>query len=117
MRWAEGQHPYSGAVEGDARIYVRFNEQGVHDLVDLVCLADAIPPSAIAMFSTPAPISSMNWTLELVRPLTPADAEGWWRFDATLTAASSGYAWENVEIWSPRGELTALSRQCIAVFA
>jgi acyl-CoA thioesterase len=116
MRWASGGHPFSGAVNGDAQIYVRFCDEDLVSEAHLVNIADAIPPSAIAMLKTPVAISSMNWTLEFVTPLDDAMRNGWLRFDASLTASRDGYGWENVSIWSEAGELIALSRQCIAVF-
>lgn len=116
MRWASGGQPFSGAAHGDAQIYVRFRDEALASEAHLVNIADAIPPSAIAMLKTPVAISSMNWTLEFVTPLDEAARNGWLRFDASLTAASDGYGWENVAIWSEAGDLIALSRQCIAVF-
>jgi acyl-CoA thioesterase len=116
MRWASGGHPFSGAAHGNAQIYVRFRDEDLVSEAHLVNIADAIPPSAIAMLKTPVAISSMNWTLEFVTPLDEAARKGWLRFDASLTASSDGYGWENVSIWSEAGDLIALSRQCIAVF-
>ena len=116
LRWAHGGLPFSGAAHGDAQIYVRMQGEPLASETHLVCTADAIPPSAIAMYTAPTPISSMNWTLEMVRPLSDAARAGWLRFDATLTAAGEGYGFENVSIWSDDGELVALSRQCVALF-
>lgn len=116
MRWASGGHPFSGAAHGDAQIYVRFRDEDLVSEAHLVNIADSIPPSAIAMLKTPVTFSSMNWTLEFVTALDDAARKGWLRFDASLTASSGGYGWENVAIWSEAGDLIALSRQCIAVF-
>jgi acyl-CoA thioesterase len=80
-------------------------------------MADAIPPSALSLLTAPAMLSSINWTLELVTPLAEEERNDWFRFDSSLTAANDGYAWENTAIWSARGNLVALSRQCVAVFA
>lgn len=117
MRWARGAAPFSAAADGDACLYLRFRDQSAKDEFDLVALADAVPPSAYAMFPQPAPVSSMNWTVEVIRPPQPEDAQGWWLFDASTTAAGEGYCWESVSIWSPGGELAAMSRQCVALFA
>lgn len=116
MRWARGGLPFSGTAHGDATIYVRFADEPMASETHFVCAADAIPPSAIAMYTTPAPISSMNWTLEMVRPLGDAMRDDWLRFDACLSAAGEGYGFETVSIWSADGELVALSRQCVALF-
>ena len=116
QRWATGFPPYSGATNADAQIYVRLRDDAVKTEAHLVCLADAIPPSAISMLTSPAMLSSINWTLELTSTLDDEERDGWFRFDTTLTAASDGYAWQSTEIWSEKGKLVALSRQCVAVF-
>lgn len=116
MRWAQGQPPYSGTEHANAAIYVRFRDAAVSSEAHLVGLADAIPPSALSVLTSLSMISSINWTLELINPLEDDERNGWFRFDAELTAATSGYAWENTAIWSSRGRLIALSRQCVAIF-
>lgn len=116
LRWATGTPPYSGDTSADAQIYVRFRQDPVATETHLVCLADAIPPSALSVLRTPAMLSTINWSLEVLSLPTAEDAADWFCFDTSLTAAHSGYAWENTAIWSRRGELIALSRQCVAVF-
>lgn len=116
VRWAQGKPPYSGAEHADASMYVRFRDDAVCSEAHLIGLADAIPPSALSVLTRLSMISSINWTLELINPLQDDEGSDWFRFDAELTAATSGYAWENTAIWSSRGRLIALSRQCIAIF-
>ncbi|HLA35498.1 MAG TPA: thioesterase family protein [Rhodocyclaceae bacterium] len=117
MRWGAGKPPYSAAADATAQIFVRFRADSVAAETHLVCLADAIPPSAISLLKTPSMLSSINWTLELVEPLHEDERDDWFRFDTSLTAATDGYAWQNTSIWSAQGNLVALSRQCVAVFA
>ena len=116
MRWGAGLPPFSGAEHSDAQIFVRYRNEPVSSDALLVCLADAIPPSAISVFKAPAMLSSMNWTLEFVTPMNDAERTGWLRFDSGLTAAGDGYGWENTLIWSDQGRLVAISRQCVALF-
>lgn len=117
LRWGAGKPPYSGVAHADAQIGVRLRDDAVTTEAHLVCMADAIPPSALSLLTAPAMLSSINWTLELVTPLAEEERNDWFRFDSSLTAANDGYAWENTAIWSARGNLVALSRQCVAVFA
>lgn len=116
LRWAAGTPPYSGDTSADAQIFVRFRDDPVATETHLVCLADAIPPSALSVLTTPAMLSTINWSLEVLRLPTAEEADDWFCFDTSLTAAHSGYAWENTAIWSRQGKLVALSRQCVAVF-
>ena len=99
-----------------AQIFARFRDEEISSETHLVMIGDVIPPSAIALFNSPIMLSSMNWTLELVTPLDAETRAGWLRFDSELTAAGDGYGWENTSIWSCKGELVALSRQCVALF-
>lgn len=115
-RWALGGYPFSGSAHSAAQIFARFRDEEIASETHLVMIGDVIPPSAIALFKTPIMLSSMNWTLELVTPLDAETRAGWLRFDSELTAASDGYGWENTSIWSSKGELVALSRQCVALF-
>lgn len=115
-RWAKGAYPFSGAASSAAQIYARLRDETLATEAHLVMIGDVIPPSAIALFKTPIMLSSMNWTLELVTPLDAEARAGWLRFDSELTAAGNGYGWENTSIWSSKGELVALSRQCVALF-
>lgn len=113
-RWALGGYPFSSTEHSAAQIFARLRHESIASEAHLVMMCDVIPPSAIAMFKTPAMISSMNWTLEMVTPLSAESANGWLRFDAEVTAAGDGYAWENTSIWGSSGELIALSRWCVA---
>ena len=115
-RWALGGYPFSGAAHSAAQIYARLRDEEIATEAHLVMIGDVIPPSAIALFKSPIMLSSMNWTLEMVTPLDAETRAGWLRFDSELTAASNGYGWENTSIWSSKGELVALSRQCVALF-
>jgi acyl-CoA thioesterase len=115
-RWAKGSYPFSGVADSSAQIYARMHEEELATETHLVMIGDVIPPSAIAMFTSPIMISSMNWTLEIVTPLDVETRAGWLRFDCGVTATGDGYGWENTSIWSSRGELVALSRQCVALF-
>jgi acyl-CoA thioesterase len=115
-RWGAGSQPFTGADHSDAQIFVRLQNDAVTSDAHLVGLADAIPPSAISLMRTPAPISSMNWALEIVAQPDEAERRDWFRFDCGLTAGANGYGWENTSIWSAQGRLIALSRQCVALF-
>lgn len=116
LRWGGGSPPYSGDANADASIFVRFRDDQIRSEGHLVCLADAIPPSALSLLTSPAMLSTINWAFELIDPPTAEECAAWFRFDTSLTAASDGYAWENTAIWSAHGHLIGLSRQCVAVF-
>jgi acyl-CoA thioesterase len=116
MRWLLGGVPFSGHSLTRAVIEVGIKDSAKTGEEHLLAIADAIPPVALALLDTPAPGSSLTWTLELLRdrlddlPLTG------WRLDAELTAGRDGYTSQSVMVWGPGGEPVALSRQCMVIF-
>ena len=116
-RWSPGKEPYAGNEHSEGQIYVRFSDDAVRSEAHLICMADAIPPSGLSRLTSPSPLSTINWTLELINPIRDEERQHWLRFDNSLTAAFDGYSWENTSIWSEKGSLLALSRQCVAVFS
>lgn len=117
-RNGEGAPLYSGARGEDLRskLWARLADDPTCSEEHLTCLADLAPPVAAMQLSRPAPGSSMNWQLDFVR--TPDQLRGneWYRIDADVHAADRGYSWQDCSIWTEKGELAVLSRQCMAVF-
>ena len=130
VRWAAGGTPYSGAKKGDTRIWLKLAEaDALPDTpagreLALALLADAVPPAALSLLSTPTMVSTMTWMLEVLAPLpsTVQDApgtgpdEGFWRMDTDLDAASGGHAVQTGRLYAPDGTPVAWVRQSVAVF-
>ncbi len=117
FRWSEGGFPYTGVKEPRAKIQVRFRDESGLDETHLVALADSIPSPGISMLKQPAMSSSLTWTLELLDQDCAFAPDQFWRLDAEVTAAADGYLAQTVEMWNPQGQLAALSRQSVVVFA
>ncbi len=116
-RWVEGGLPFSGHDQPFNRILLRQRDEGLMGEEQIVAMADAIPPVALSMVKGHAPASTLSWELEFVHHGQPVSSEGWWRMDASLAAARDGYANQDAHLHGPDGELVALSRQVVAVFA
>jgi acyl-CoA thioesterase len=116
MHWLVGGLPFTGTKSTRAVIEVGLQDSAKTGEEHVVAIADAIPPVAISLLDSPAPGSSMTWTLEMIRdrlddlPLTG------WRLDADLVAGLDGYTHQSVMVWGPGGELVAISRQCMVIF-
>lgn len=80
----------------------------------LIALADVSPPAAFAMFSAPAPLSTMTWGLDLVEEAEP-DAD-WFLFLSRGDAVAEGYSSQTMGLWTASGRAVVLSRQTVAVF-
>ncbi len=102
---------------GEYLTWVRFTEQpACHPAIALLALGDALPPAAMALFSEFGPISSMNWTVNMLNG-TPATDDGWWLLSATTAYARGGFSVQDMMIWNRAGEPVLSGSQGIAIYA
>lgn len=96
--------------------WVRMNErEGLHPIVELLCIADVLPPGVMRLMTRPAPISSMTWICNLLTP-EPRTDDGWWLLRSVGTYAEKGCSAQEMTIWNAAGEPIASGMQSIAVF-
>jgi acyl-CoA thioesterase len=117
LRWARGTPPFTGTTDPAATIFARPLAEDVrYDESEFLTITDVIPPPVISLMRTPAPASTMNCTIELIRPEAIYGTRLWVRFEVTLHDAHSGYAWQTARIYSESGTLLAVAHQSVAVF-
>ena len=105
----------SGASEGYVRAWSRHVDAEARTGESaLLCLADVLPPAAMPMMAAPAPISSMSWICNILRP--PETDDGWYMVESDLSAAGDGYTSQVMHIWNTRGQLVVEGMQSIVVF-
>jgi acyl-CoA thioesterase len=115
-RWAEGAPPYAGSSLRTSKIYVRHKDAAPLTESHVVALIDSIPSAIVQLMSTPAPSSSLTWTLQFLRHDYSFAPEAWWRIDAEVDSAGSGYSCESCLLIDPNGAPAAVARQMVAVF-
>ncbi|MFA0811895.1 thioesterase family protein [Microbulbifer epialgicus] len=117
-RIAIGQLPFSGTKERQLGGWVRFKDgsENTVGISHLLALIDAWPPATLPMLKTPAPASSLTWTLEFMEPLPNHKASDWWQYLAEVEQAEDGYAVIQARLWDKDGRLVALSRQMVTIF-
>jgi acyl-CoA thioesterase len=115
-RWAEGARPYAGSSLRTSKIYVRHKDPAPLTESHVVALIDSIPSAIVQLMSTPAPSSSLTWTLQFLRHDYSFAPEAWWRIDAEVNSAGSGYSCESCLLIDPNGAPAAVARQMVAVF-
>lgn len=120
LRQVGGQLPFSGAESANISGWTALREDPASfDEEYLVLLTDSWPPAPIQMLDGFAPGSSLTWTLELITEInaetTAADAV--FAYQAETDSARDGYAHTHAMMWRPDGELVAISRQSITIFA
>jgi hypothetical protein len=116
MRWLRGAPPFAGSTDPTAVVEVGIDDDAPASIEHVIAIADAIPPIALSWLETPAPGSSVTWTLEMLRDdFDDLPLEGW-VLHAELTAGRDGYTSQSAFVCAPDGSVTALSRQNMVVF-
>jgi acyl-CoA thioesterase len=100
--WTRGRP--SGRAEVGA--WARFRNGREPDLLSLLLMVDALPPTAFDLGLT-------GWvpTVELTTHLRARPAPGWLRVWVRTRLVLGGYLEEDAEVWDSAGTLVAMSRQ------
>lgn len=119
MRWGIGGMPFSNTPSREMGGWVRLREESEAQPVDeahLLALVDAWPPAVLPHLRAPAPGSSLTWTIEFVQPVAALSTLDWCLYRAQIEHARDGYGHIAAALWTPAGELLAISRQTVTVF-
>lgn len=96
--------------------WVRLNERGGLDpMVELMAIADCLPPAALKLVGAPAPCSSMTWQINLLGN-QPTTIDGWWLLRTSTNYARGGSSSQEMMIWNLTGEPIAEQMQSVAIF-
>ena len=97
--------------------WVRLTDRaGLEPMVELIAVADCLPPAAFRLLGGPAPVSSMTWILNVLGP-QPRTQDGWWLLRANTDYAVAGSSSQLMGIWNSDGEPIAEQMQSVALFA
>ncbi len=83
----------------------------------LIAIMDAWPPTMFQMLRLPAPASTMSWDLEFINPKVNIAPDAWIASHTDARHIRDGYGHEEANFWDENGELFAISRQVVTVFA
>lgn len=83
----------------------------------LIALMDAWPPTMFQLMRLPAPASTMSWDVEFIDPSLALSPEKWFASHTQARHVKDGYGHEEAQFWDQAGNLIALSRQVVTVFA
>jgi acyl-CoA thioesterase len=90
--------------------------EGLDPAVELLAVADCLPPAAAKLLDRPVPLSSMTWLVNLLIP-APATTDGWWLLQAEADHARDGNSSQTMRIWNTDGVAIAEQMQSVAIFA
>lgn len=119
LRWSVGGVPFSGNTSREMGGWVRLRgevEEEPLTEAHLLALVDAWPPAVLPHLKQLAPGSTLTWTIEFVQPLPALTTLDWCQYLAVIEHARDGYGHVAAALWTPQGELIALSRQTVTVF-
>lgn len=118
FRWCVGGLPFTGSKEVEIGGWMRLKEaRSDIDFLDLFMLVDAWPPTVLPMARGPAPGSSLTWTMEPLYLPRGKKSTNWWQYHAVSEFSQDGYTNAAARVWDDEGNLVAISRQTVVVFA
>ncbi|MEG0861664.1 MAG: thioesterase family protein [Pseudomonas sp.] len=120
LRWAIGGIPFSNNHSRSMGGWVRLRDEGGDETLSeahLLALVDAWPPTLLSHLNKPAAGSTLTWTIEFIQPVASLTTLDWCKYCAQTELARDGYGHASAALWTASGELLAISRQTVTVFA
>jgi hypothetical protein len=95
----------------------RFTERdGLDPVAELICIGDALPPSAMGLMTQKGMVSSMNWQINMLTD-KPSTKDGWWFLESVTHHAGFGASSQYMTVWNAGGEVMMTGMQSVAIFA
>lgn len=114
----ELRHGQSKATDRGATVrrWARLIEDHSLDPVStLVLMGDVMPPGAMRAMQRQGPISSINWSFNVLAPESRS-RDGWYLAENASQHADRGYSSERLRLWDSEGQQVLDGIQCVAVF-
>ncbi|MES2781285.1 MAG: thioesterase family protein [Pseudomonadota bacterium] len=90
--------------------------EGLDHIAELICIGDALPPSAMGLMTEKGMVSSMNWQINMLTDV-PTTENGWWFLSSETHHAGNGASSQYMTVWNSRGEAVLTGMQSVAIFA
>jgi len=105
-----------GAGDPVVRRWFRLTDAGGLDPVSqLILVGDTLPPGAMRAMQRQGPISSINWSFNVL-DANAGTRDGWWLGETASQHADGGYSSERLRLWNTDGRLILDGMQSVAVF-
>jgi len=94
----------------------RFKEHaGLDHIAELICIGDALPPSAMGLMTEKGMVSSMNWQINMLTD-APSTQDGWWYLESETHHAANGASSQYMTAWNSDGVPVLTGMQSVAIF-
>lgn len=91
------------------------DESGLDPVSRLVLIGDTLPPGSMRAMQRRGPLSSINWSLNILDPEAQT-RDGWWLAETASDHADHGYSSERLRLWNADGKLVMVGMQAAAIF-
>lgn len=91
------------------------DREGLDPMVEMMLIADGLPPAAMNLVDGFGPISSITWQVNMLTT-TPETDDGWWLLRSRSDYARAGMSSQIMSVWNTRGEQVASGTQGVALF-
>jgi Thioesterase-like superfamily len=88
---------------------------GLDPVANLICMADALPPSTMGLMQKQGMISSINWQFNLLTEV-PLTENGWWYLESNTHHAIHGASSQYMTVWNSAGKPMMTGMQSVALF-
>ena len=106
----------SGPGEPVVRRWARLkNREELDPISELILLGDVLPLGAMRAMQRQGPISSINWSFNLLET-NPQTEDGWWVSENASQHANNGYSSERLRLWNSEGQQVIDGLQSVAIF-
>ena len=106
----------TGPGEPVVRRWARLAEkENLDPISELILLGDVLPPGAMRAMKRQGPLSSINWSFNLLTT-SPETRDGWWLSENASQHAADGYSSERLRLWNTDGKQVLDGMQCVAIF-
>ncbi|MEJ6009310.1 thioesterase family protein [Novosphingobium aquae] len=96
--------------------WVRLKDRAALDpMVEVLLVADALPPGILPLLTPATPVSSMTWIANLLTP-APITRDGWWLLRSSADYSERGCSSQHMGLWNADGEPVVSGMQSVAVF-
>lgn len=113
IRFGQAKDQDHGAT---IRRWARLTEDhGLDTVSQLVLMGDVMPPGAMRIMQRMGPISSINWSFNVLEP-EAGSTDGWYLAENASQHADAGYSSERLRMWNSEGRQMLDGLQCVAVF-
>jgi acyl-CoA thioesterase len=116
LEYRESRNPDEEGLPRFTRWMRLAEREGLDPMVELVAMGDALPPAAVALQSRGAPVSSINWLVNILDP-HPATDDGWWLIQSESDLAKHGNSSQQMGMWAVDGTAVLAGMQSVALFS